>query len=464
MSWLARSLTNSLRLDGYDYGGDGYDDEENDVVPHQPHDPTPSQTNDEGQSHQQQQQQHGPQENEIESEKEAQSRGVKDDLNEFKQTLTRQLWGVASFLAPPPSQPSTPSVHHNESDPDVLKWNQSENSDQYVSGNEEELDQGSSDEAISGTGSQFSEIGTMSRCEVPENLRMDSNLIPFGSESERDEESGMEDWDLGRAVGITDEVLAFARNIAMHPETWLDFPIDEEEDTDDFDMSDAQHQHVLAIERLAPRLAALRFELSPCHMSESYFWKVYFVLLHSRLNKRDAEILSSTQVMAARALWMQELHKQTKPESDWFGSSTSYSKDTVVHEDLVSRSSNDAYFEDVPHQIYAYESTLFPVMTVYGTEKQPIESSDMHFIDKSVIEERPLVKTKDDDVLVGQSSKTVTQDYEDDEDDWLDEDSELGGYGGTTITIGNEEDISFSDLEDDDYGKLPVKSNVVSKG
>ena len=33
-------------------------------------------------------------------------------------------------------------------------------------------------------------------------------------------------------VGITDEVLAFARNIGMHPKTWLDFPIDEEEDLD----------------------------------------------------------------------------------------------------------------------------------------------------------------------------------------------------------------------------------------
>ena len=33
-------------------------------------------------------------------------------------------------------------------------------------------------------------------------------------------------------VGITDEVLAFARNIGMHPKMWLDFPIDEEEDLD----------------------------------------------------------------------------------------------------------------------------------------------------------------------------------------------------------------------------------------
>ena len=33
-------------------------------------------------------------------------------------------------------------------------------------------------------------------------------------------------------VKITNEVLAFARNIGMHPKTWLDFPIDEEEDLD----------------------------------------------------------------------------------------------------------------------------------------------------------------------------------------------------------------------------------------
>lgn len=61
-------------------------------------------------------------------------------------------------------------------------------------------------------------------------------------------------------------------------------------------MSGAQQEHAAVVERLTPRLAALRIELCPCHMSESYFWKVYFVLLHSRLNKEDAGILSTPQV------------------------------------------------------------------------------------------------------------------------------------------------------------------------
>ncbi|KAM2590490.1 hypothetical protein TB2_043019 [Malus domestica] len=72
----------------------------------------------------------------------------------------------------------------------------------------------------------------------------------------------------------------------------------------------------MVIEHLAPRFAALRFELCPCHISESYFWKVYFVLLHSRLNKQDAEVLSTPQIMEARAKWMQELHCQTALEHD----------------------------------------------------------------------------------------------------------------------------------------------------
>lgn len=34
------------------------------------------------------------------------------------------------------------------------------------------------------------------------------------------------------AVGLTNEVVAFANSIAVHPETWLDFPLPEDEDDD----------------------------------------------------------------------------------------------------------------------------------------------------------------------------------------------------------------------------------------
>ncbi|KAK8696404.1 hypothetical protein V6N13_001540 [Hibiscus sabdariffa] len=46
--------------------------------------------------------------------------------------------------------------------------------------------------------------------------------------------------------GITEELLTFVSNIAHHPETWLDFPIDPDEDSDDFEMLVAQKEHAMA--------------------------------------------------------------------------------------------------------------------------------------------------------------------------------------------------------------------------
>ncbi|CAK7347399.1 unnamed protein product [Dovyalis caffra] len=425
MAWLARSIATSLRLDDDD------DYAENEVPSKNPHNYSPVKRNEE---ERRKQNEIDKEEQQKESEEEEARRGVKDDLTEFKQTLTRQLWGL-----PQPSDRSASSCAEREP-------------------------------SDSGIRHDFSEIGGRFR----DISKMASNYFPFGSEeNEREnlgeenqeelerEELGGEDgddkdddnWGVGGAIGITDEVLAFARNIAMHPETWLDFPLDEEEDLDDFDMSNAQQEHALAVERFAPRLAALRIELCPCHMTESYFWKVYFVLLHSRLNKHDAEILSSPQVMEARSMWMQELHKQTKPESAWFGSTQVKDSDNVLQEDFECARTFD--FEQTTSTAADYE-----------TEKHPIMSTEMHFVDKSVIEEKMVIKTEDKDVqLVGTSLKIMVPNYDEDEDedDWLDEeDSDLGGYK-TIIPVGNEEDISFSDLEDDASNSIPIKSKRVSE-
>lgn len=398
-SWFARSLANSLRIDD----DDDYDgDIQNDIVTESP---TTSPRNN----------------NAIESEENdetLQGRGVKEDLDEIKQTLTRQFWGMASFLAPPPSTISQ-SQQQQQVDGDV------------ISNQNSEMEQG------------------VFRGDDPQP----------NSEGEQERE-----FDIQCAVGITEEVLTFAMNIAMHPETWLDFPIDEEDDNDDFEMSEDQRDHAMVVERLAPRLAALRIELCPCHMSESYFWKVYFVLLHSRLNKQDSEVLSTPQVMVARSMWMQELQKQTKPEFEIFGRSDLYSRDNAQHHDSTPSLSDDTYSDDMPHRTFGYRTTSLSVMADNESEKYTIESSGSHLSDKSVIEENPSNKTENKDLKSGRASQIMIQDYDDDgDDDWPDDDSDLGGYSGTALPIVNEEDISFSDLEDDDYGIKHVSSNSDSK-
>lgn len=134
-------------------------------------------------------------------------RGVKDDISELTETLTRRLWGVASFLAPPPPpESSTPRGEEEEEGRD----------------GEEESAQSP---RIAGIRSDLAEIGgrvrsvismLQSNKAVAEISKIASSLLPFGQG----------DADEGEPVaGVTEEVVVFVRHISTRPETWLDFPL-----------------------------------------------------------------------------------------------------------------------------------------------------------------------------------------------------------------------------------------------
>ncbi|KAK9097146.1 hypothetical protein Sjap_022643 [Stephania japonica] len=485
MSWLARSLANSLKFE------DQIDDE-----------------SDYNGGDQQSAKCKREETRQSESSDEASGRGVKDDLSQLTKTLTRQIWGVASFLAPPPSsdRPDQPDRSDRaedlvessssrsdrerlETNSSVSEWNRWESEDRSVNG--EDVDQEMADAAgIAGIRSDFAEIGGKFRTgfsrlssnkAVSEISKIASTFLPFGAEEDEEveeEESG-EKHAAESAVGVTDEVLAFARNIAMHPETWLDFPLADEEESDDFDLSNAQQEHALAVERHAPRLAALRIELCPSYMSEGCFWMIYFVLLHSRLNKHDAELLSTPQVLPfpspifgnllivrifqlhsivmqiveARARLMQDIQKRPIPEPEWNKSSfQSREITTPLNEERIYSS---------PY-CPAKTSTVLEPFSDIETDKHPVICSETQFIDKTVVKEEATIN-KDSE---GNSAyKQPDYDYDEYGDEWLeDESTEVGGFSVTTIPIGNEEDVSFSDLEDDDDTDIHKSSKTVSQG
>ncbi|GMH14854.1 hypothetical protein Nepgr_016695 [Nepenthes gracilis] len=162
--------------------------------------------------------------------------GVKEDLSELSKALTRQLWGVASFLAPPPQI----------SDRDQEMLQQSDRLDECSMSAAESA-------GIAGIRHDLSEIGGKFRTGisklsnhkgVSEFTKIASNFLQFG----REENESLEDYSQRGVVGVTEEVVLFARDIAVYPETWLDFPLPDEDDEDDFDISDAQQEHALAIE------------------------------------------------------------------------------------------------------------------------------------------------------------------------------------------------------------------------
>ncbi|KAL8172063.1 hypothetical protein V2J09_023867 [Rumex salicifolius] len=382
---------------------------------------------------------------------EDQSNGVKEDLSELKDTITRQLLGVANFLAPSPPPPPPPppprlavprkyldQVTVSEFDPSELSHPSS------VSGNvglsiQDQIDGENGDQSEVGG----LDVGGISRFSVsdrvqavPEDFQLDCKYEQLRSMTEEP------DW-VHKAVGVTDEVLAFAGNIAHHPETWLDFPIEEEDDLDDFKMSESQKEHAFSIECLTPRLKALRIELCPALLSEGYFWKVYFVLLHSRLNRHDSKLLSTSQVVEARAKWMHELQKRTKEELE---RQRFYKENAFLLDDFSTSSPSSQQ----PDWTFSSEPACSSVSYDSETEKHPITTTETEFVDKLVIEETPVIKT----VVDKYSHKMLLQSFDDDDDDndndWPEDDFLVDGKGVTAIPSGIEEEVSFSDLEDDD--------------
>ncbi|KHN36314.1 hypothetical protein glysoja_003437 [Glycine soja] len=271
---------------------------------------------------------------------------------------------------------------------------------------------------------------------VSEFTKIASSFLQLGSEEEHD---------LDGVLGVTEDVVAFARSVALHPETWLDFPLPDDEDSDDFDLSDAQQEHALAVEHLAPSLAALRMELCPGYMSDGNFWKIYFVLVHPRLSKTDAAILSTPQIMEARAMLTQALDKRSKEkkESDLSAGGNIPSKE---EEQQLFVPSN-AQLEPVPLQTSAAEAAPSVVVSDVEMEKHVVPE----IIDKSVVKEAPVISSAEQSSS-GSTNRFLDETYDDDADDWLKEEdtSEMVGPSGTSVHTGNDEDVSFSDLEEDD--------------
>lgn len=317
-----------------------------------------------------------PQQDELNSPSNA--GGVKEDLSEIGKTLSRQLWGVASFLAPPPSTTATTTSSSSGS-----AIESGDSSSQTLVGIRNDFAE------ISGTlKSGFSLISTNKA--VNEISRLASNLLLFDKE---DDEKG--EFVGGGDVGITEETLEFVREISLRPECWMDFPLSL--DDHGFDMSDAQREHALAVDNLAPSLADLRMKLCPSHLKEEHFWMIYFILLHPRLSEQDSELLSTPEILDARDILLQMVQKRTNAH-------------------LQTSQADDA----------------------------SLEANDSS---KGVQEEYSPVEEKE--VL----AETVNAEHEEDADvdKWLEEDDETTGtgYNGQN-QLGNGQEVSFSDLEDDD--------------
>ncbi|VAH21098.1 unnamed protein product [Triticum turgidum subsp. durum] len=365
------------------------------------------------------------------------SRGVKDDISELTETLTRRLWGVASFLAPPPPPPESESPRAAPAEAD-----DGEGGD--VDG-----------DGIAGIRSDLAEIGgrvrsgismLQSNLAVAEISKIASSLLPFGEEEPDEGEP---------VAGGTEEVLVFVKHISTRPETWLDFPLFiSERYADDFELSNAQYVHALSMEHLVPSLSDLKVQICSTDMSEACFWKIYFVLLHSKLNKQDAELLSTPQILEAREELLQSLQANNKRGSETTGeSSKNANESSAPAEEKVIEPSIIQDKEVSISEVRSFEEPTSDITPEIEAEKFPVPTTEVEIVDKSVIEEELLsVKDKIKAPLV--ESRLHADTDEDEVDEWPDDDSaeepEAVAAASNRASLGREEDVSFSDLEDDD--------------
>ena len=158
-------------------------------------------------------------------------------------------------------------------------------------------------------------------------------------------------------------------------------------------------------------------------------------------------ILLSTQILEAREQLLQSLQSQNKRGSKVPGeSSESSNASSAPPEEKVIQPSIIRDKADIPEKSSFEEpsSDITPV-----SEKFPISTTEVEMVDKSVVEEE-LAVTKESKTSPVQSKLRFETD-EEEVDEWPDDDpTDEVVQAGNRASLGQEEDVSFSDLEDDE--------------
>ncbi|XP_057514370.1 uncharacterized protein LOC130796096 [Actinidia eriantha] len=209
---------------------------------------------------------------------------------------------------------------------------------------------------------------------VSEISRFASNLLQFQSEGDDndDDDDGDEEFEV---AGVTEEVLEFVREISLRPECWTDFPLSLDID---FNMSDAQKEHASTVEHLVPSLADLSHKI--CNdMSEDKFWMIYFIVLLPRLHEQDAKLLSTTEIAEAREVLLQKLgNRRNEPvETSEVSQTINLSQEGVKADNGQGEGSLSRAYEvstETPSAEPGVKSEIHPNDTKEHSEKEEVDA------------------------------------------------------------------------------------------
>ncbi|XP_015935918.1 uncharacterized protein LOC107461868 isoform X2 [Arachis duranensis] len=203
----------------------------------------------------------------------------------------------------------------------------------------------------------------------------------------------------GDAVpGTTEEVVRFVKEISTRPDCWTEFPLPFHHD---FSMSNSQREHALAIEQLVPEFVALRVNLCS-YMNVEKFWMIYFLLILPRLNQHDFELLSTPKIVEARDVLLLKLEEKKDSEAG------------VCEKQRTASDTNEDGRDGIVRETISSEPS--EIVTEFTNAEKVLEVDEI-------------------------SSTT---------ENWLeDKDIDVTSLASSHAKLQHEEDVSFSDLDDD---------------
>jgi hypothetical protein len=170
------------------------------------------------------------------------------------------------------------------------------------------------------------------------------------------------------------------------------------------------------------------------------------------------------QIVEARAMLTQVLQSRNKAKQEPEYSGRGTSSDTLTHEEHLYVPPPSGQSESIALGTSVVEAPPSSVSADIEMEKRPVHSNELQIVDKPVVVEGPAAQTRNQHSTSGSSSVVLDEKFEDDGDDWLkEESSEIVGASGNTFPIGNDEDVSFSDLEEEE-GDVPTSYKKVTSG
>jgi len=165
----------------------------------------------------------------------------------------------------------------------------------------------------------------------------------------------------------------------------------------------------------------------------------YILLVGSALLK----LFYFVQILEAREELLQSSPTKNKLSPENRNSPTTQPEDSVMSPSSIQ---NESGMPEAP----SFEEPTSASVPKAEADKHPISTTDAEVIDKSVIQEELVVKTEVKSLPTEKSNQYPAEDDDEKEvDDWLQDMDHVSSKTGKTASAGEEEDVSFSDLEDD---------------